>query len=241
MATPYKQSTESKKEQVAAMFDSIAGKYDFLNHFLSAGIDIVWRKKAIAMLQEYSPRIILDVATGTGDFAIEAMSLKPEKIIGIDISEGMLNVGRKKIKKKNLDKIIEMKLADSEKIPFPDNIFDAITVGFGVRNFENPSSGIADMYRVLKPGGTLVVLEFSKPEKFPVKQLYHFYFNNILPFIGKIVSKDNTAYTYLPESVGDFASGNGFLNLLDSNGFKNTSCRPLTFGIASIYVGKKQQ
>lgn len=236
---PYKEKTTGKKEQVAEMFNSISGKYDFLNHFLSLGIDILWRKKAVKLLEKDQPKTLLDIATGTGDFAIEALKLQPEKVIGVDISEGMLEVGREKLKKKKLDHIIDLQLGDSEKLLFDNNIFDAVIVSFGVRNFENLEMGLADMYRVLKPGGKTVILEFSKPTKFPFKNIYNFYFKSILPKIGRLVSKDQAAYTYLPESVQAFPDGNGFLNVLNKVGFKNTRCKPLTFGISSIYIGEK--
>ncbi|MBI2279301.1 MAG: bifunctional demethylmenaquinone methyltransferase/2-methoxy-6-polyprenyl-1,4-benzoquinol methylase UbiE [Bacteroidetes bacterium] len=236
---PYKEQTSGKKEQVATMFNNISKKYDFLNHFLSLGIDILWRKKAIKLLKELQPKIILDIATGTGDFAIEALSLKPTKIIGIDISEGMLAVGKEKIKSKGLDNVIELQLGDSENLLFDDNYFDAYTVGFGVRNFEHLEKGLAEMLRVLKPNGRAVILEFSKPKTFPVKQLYNFYFNHILPTIGKLVSKDNAAYTYLPESVNAFPEGDEFVNILNKLGYKNVQAIPLMFGISSIYTATK--
>ena len=237
---PYKEKESGKKEQVAEMFNNISHRYDFLNHFLSLGIDIQWRKKAVKMLKEDQPRQILDVATGTGDFALTALKkLNPDKVVGVDISKGMLEVGREKIKKRGLEDRVELHLGDSEGLPFDENIFDAVIVAFGVRNFENLSQGLADMCRVLKPGGKLVVLEFSQPTKFPVKQLYQFYFRYILPTIGKVVSKDNAAYTYLPESVHAFPFGEAFLRKLESVGFTETVCKPLTFGISSIYVGSK--
>jgi demethylmenaquinone methyltransferase/2-methoxy-6-polyprenyl-1,4-benzoquinol methylase len=238
---PYKNKNSTKKAQVAEMFDNISPKYDFLNHFLSLGIDILWRRKAIKMLkkEQPNPKLILDVATGTGDFAIEALKLNPDKVIGVDISEGMLDFGRQKLRKKKLDHKIELLSGDSENLEFSDNYFDAVIVSFGVRNFENLSEGIANIYRVLKPEGTLVVLEFSRPKMFPFKQLYNLYFQNILPLIGKLVSKDNAAYTYLPESVRAFPDGKDFLTVLDTNGFHNTQCKTLTLGISSIYIGKK--
>ncbi len=236
---PYKDKESGKKQQVADMFDNISPKYDFLNHFLSLGIDIRWRKKGIKLLKEIQPKSILDIATGTGDFAIESLSLNPDKVVGVDISEGMLEVGRKKLKKRKLEDRITLQSGDSENLPFEDNMFDAIIVAFGVRNFENLEKGLAEMYRVLRPGGKVVVLEFSKPKSFPFKQLYNFYFKNILPTIGKIISKDNSAYTYLPESVKSFPDGKNFTLKLDTLGFKKTECRPLTFGISSIYTGIK--
>jgi len=236
---PYKDKNTSKKEQIAAMFNGISDKYDFLNHFLSFGIDILWRKRAIQTLKKNQPKLILDIATGTGDFAIEALSLKPRKIIGIDISEGMLSVGRKKLIKRNLTNKIELLTGDSEALPFKDNLFDAIIVSFGVRNFENLEKGLSDMLRVLKPGGKLVILEFSKPKSFPFKQIYQFYFRWILPEIGKLISKDGAAYTYLPDSVEAFPDGDNFLNILNKIGFQKSQCTPLTLGISSIYSGSK--
>lgn len=236
---PYKEKDTAKKEQVAEMFNNISGKYDFLNHFLSLGIDILWRKKAIKLLKKDKPKLILDIATGTGDFAIEALALNPDQVIGVDISEGMLEMGRKKMKKRGLDNKIELRLGDSEGLLFEDNKFDAIIVSFGVRNFENLEKGLADMCRVLKPGGKVVVLEFSRPKRFPFKQIYNFYFKAILPKIGRLISKDSAAYTYLPESVGAFPDGDNFLKVLQKVGFKETKCKPLTFGISSIYTGVK--
>ncbi|MBD8488055.1 bifunctional demethylmenaquinone methyltransferase/2-methoxy-6-polyprenyl-1,4-benzoquinol methylase UbiE [Echinicola sp. CAU 1574] len=236
---PYKDQQEGKKAQVANMFNNISKRYDLLNHLLSLGIDITWRKKAIKMLQKDQPKLILDIATGTGDFAIEALALNPEKVIGVDISEGMLAEGKKKIKNKKLDHLIELQMGDSEKLLFEENKFDAVIVSFGVRNFENLEKGLADMFRVLKPGGKVVIIEFSKPKKFPLKQGYNFYFKYILPQIGKLISKDQSAYTYLPESVQAFPDGDDFLTVLKKVGFTNTKCRPLTFGISSIYIGEK--
>lgn len=246
VVTPYNISDRSKKQQVAEMFNNIAPRYDFLNHFLSLGIDILWRRKAIRLLKKsfsgknssHAPRL-LDIATGTGDFAIEAMALDPEKVTGVDISEKMLAVGKEKIKKLSLENKIELLPADSEALPFENNSFDAITVGFGVRNFENLEKGLSEMHRVLRQNGSAVILEFSKPEKFPVKQLYHFYFKNILPLAGKIISKDNRAYTYLPESVSAFPHGKVFLEIMKKNGFRNVRQVPLSFGIASLYIGEK--
>jgi demethylmenaquinone methyltransferase/2-methoxy-6-polyprenyl-1,4-benzoquinol methylase len=236
---PYKDQDGSKREQIAQMFDNVSHRYDLLNHVLSGGIDILWRKKAIKMLRAEAPQTILDIATGTADFAIEALALKPKKIIGVDISEGMLSYGRQKIKKIGMESVIELRSGDSENLPFDDNSFDAIIVSFGVRNFENLSKGLSDMNRVLKPGGTCLVLEFSKPTKFPFKQFYNFYFKNILPLVGKLISKDSAAYTYLPESVQAFPDGQDFLSIYQQAGFKNTKWIPLTFGISSIYWGKK--
>jgi demethylmenaquinone methyltransferase/2-methoxy-6-polyprenyl-1,4-benzoquinol methylase len=236
---PYEQEAE-KKQQVSKMFNNISGKYDFLNHFLSAGIDRRWRKKAIAALKDIQPKIILDVATGTADLALEAQKqLKPEKIIGIDIAVKMLDIGRGKINKKGLDEIITLEEGDSEKLPFEDNSFDAVIVAFGVRNFANVEKGLEEMIRVLRPGGKCVILEFSKPKVFPVKQLYNFYFSSILPGIGRLTSKDKKAYSYLYESVQAFPEGKNFEQLLQKLGLNHTTCEALTMGICSIYSGTK--
>lgn len=229
----------SKKEQVADMFNNIAPKYDFLNRFLSAGIDKKWRKRAIKELGKENPKIILDVATGTADFAIEALKANPEKIIGIDISAKMLEIGKEKITQKALNNKIELILGDSERLPFENNTFDAVTVAFGVRNFENLKQGLAEIFRVLKPNGTLLILEFSNPRKFPVKQLYRFYSKFILPTLGWLISGDKAAYTYLPESIKAFPDGENFLHICQSIGYTETKWIPLTMGICSIYVAKK--
>lgn len=236
---PYKDVQANKKAQVATMFNSIAGKYDFLNHFLSAGIDIYWRKKAVQIMGRSQPKFLLDIATGTGDFAIEALKLNPDKVIGIDISEGMLKVGQDKIRNKNLTSKIELQLGDSENLTFADNSFDGTMAAFGVRNFENLEKGLTEMHRVLKPGGRIVVLEFSKPKSFPLKQVYNFYFKQILPVFGKLISKDQAAYTYLPESVQAFPDGPEFISILKKVGFNTTEWHPLTFGISSVYTGLK--
>ena len=238
--TPYQDSNAGKKEQVARMFNNISGTYDFLNHFLSLGIDIIWRKKAIHMLLKDKPKLLLDVATGTGDFAFEAIKiLKPDQIIGVDISRGMLDVAEEKIAKRGLAQVFQVRLGDSEQLLFDSDTFDAVTVAFGVRNFENLEKGLSDIWRVLKPGGKVLILEFSKPKKFPIKQLYNFYFKYITPTIGKLFSKDKNAYTYLPESVAAFPDGTDFTTLMTKVGFKVAACRALTFGICSIYTGKK--
>jgi len=236
---PYKGQATGKKEQVATMFDNISPKYDLLNRVLSFGIDVHWRKRAIRLLKPYRPKTILDIATGTGDFAIEALLLGPDKIVGVDISEGMLAVGREKIRRRKLEGRIQLQLGDSEKLAFPDNSFDAVIVSFGVRNFENLARGLTDMHRVLNPGGVCVILEFSKPRSFPFKQLYHFYSHQILPLVGKAVSRDDAAYRYLPESVQAFPDGSDFTRILENVGFTATQCIPLTFGICSIYTGRK--
>lgn len=236
---PYKDNNKGKKEQVTNMFNKVSKRYDLLNHLLSLGVDIIWRKKAIKLLRKEQPNQILDVATGTGDFALEALSLKPERIVGIDISEGMLEVGRQKMKKKGVEDIIQLQLGDSEDLPFPDKQFDAVIAAFGVRNFENLEKGLAEMHRVLKPGGMLVIIELSKPRVFPFKQLFNFYFKTILPKIGKGISDDSSAYTYLPASVQEFPDGDRFLSILQNVGFKQTKCKLLSLGISSIYTGKK--
>ncbi|MBB5636248.1 demethylmenaquinone methyltransferase/2-methoxy-6-polyprenyl-1,4-benzoquinol methylase [Pedobacter cryoconitis] len=238
--TPYQSATITKKEQVTTMFDNIAGTYDFLNHFLSIGIDILWRKKAIRELSALKPQHILDVATGTGDLAFEAIKiLHPKKVTGVDISAGMLEVARKKIAERNLQDVFSVEIGDSEGLKFEDNHFDAITVAFGVRNYQNLEQGLSDMLRVLKPGGKVVILEFSKPVAFPVKQLYNFYFKYVLPVFGKIFSKDARAYTYLNESAVAFPDGKSFIAVMDKVGYKTTKYRPLTFGISTIYTGIK--
>jgi len=236
---PYKEKDQSKKKQVADMFNNISKRYDLLNHVLSMGIDILWRKKAVRMLKPFEPKIILDIASGTGDFAIEASSLKPNKIFGVDISEGMLEVGRKKVKAKKLSNVIEMQLGDSENLSFEDNYFDAVTVAFGVRNYENLKLGLSEMLRVMKPEGHVVIIEFSKPSKFPVKQIYNFYFKSILPRVGKMISKDSSAYEYLPESVSAFPHGQAFIDIMQEVGFTEAKAIPLTVGISSIYWGSK--
>lgn len=237
--TPYS-GPETKKEQVASMFNNISGTYDFLNHFLSLGIDIIWRKKAIKELLKDQPQKILDVATGTGDFAFESIKiLRPRQIIGVDISAGMLEVAKKKINERNLSQVFSVQLGDSEGLHFEDNTFDAITVAFGVRNYENLEKGLTDMLRVLKPGGKVVILEFSKPRNFPIKQLYHFYFKYATPFFGGLFSKDKKAYAYLEESVQAFPDGSNFTALMEKVGYKNTKYRSLTFGISAIYTGIK--
>lgn len=237
--TPYKDSNKSKKEQVAEMFDNVSGKYDFLNHFFSLGIDHLWRKKAINIISKYNPKKILDIATGTGDFAIAALKLNPKEIIGVDISEGMLEKGREKIKKRKLDNLISLNYGDSENLLFDDSSIDAITIGFGVRNFENLEKGLKEMFRVLKSGGVVAILEFSKPKKFPMKQGFGFYSKYIMPTIGNAISKDSTAYTYLPESVEAFPEGKNFEDILLKLGFKNINSHKLSGGIATIYIGEK--
>ncbi len=232
--------TQGKKQQVRTMFNKIAHRYDFLNHFLSAGIDHSWRRKAVGLLGRAHPATILDVATGTADLAIEAVRIGPERIVGIDIADDMLEIGRKKIGKKGLASVITLESGDSEALRFDAHTFDAAMVAFGVRNFEDLEKGLSEMHRVLKPGGMILVLEFSKPGKFPIKQLYNFYFRYILPTLGRLISGDKGAYTYLPDSVGAFPAGQEFLDILAKVGFREGRHIPLTFGIASIYQGLKK-
>lgn len=236
---PFKNSELTKKQQVASMFDSIAYRYDFMNHFLSGGIDVYWRKKAISELSIIKPRNVLDVATGTGDVAILTQQLlEPERIIGIDLSEGMLQLGRQKVAKLGLSDKIELLKGDSEIMKFADNTFDAITVAFGVRNFENLGKGLAEMHRVLKPGGKLMVLEFSKPGK-GLQGLYNLYMKVVAPAVGKFVTKNRDAYRYLNDSVQAFPEGRNFLGILEKTGFKSTYLKRLSFGISTIYCGSK--
>jgi len=237
---PYKDSPLSKKEQVASMFDTISGNYDNLNRVISFGIDVKWRKKVLQIVAESNPKTILDIATGTGDLAILMSQTNAERIIGLDISAGMLEVGRKKIQAENLSNRIEMVLADSESMPFEDNYFDAITVAFGVRNFENLEKGLVEILRVLKPNGVFVILETSIPEKTPYKQGYTFYSKNILPIIGKLFSKDNVAYGYLSESAANFPYGEALNNTLKKIGLIAVVAVPQTFGVATIYSTSKK-
>lgn len=237
---PYNSGSASKKEEVAEMFNNISGRYDFLNHFLSVGIDKIWRKKAIRELKDLKVERVLDIATGTGDFALAALKLKPKEIVGVDISSGMLEVGKEKMKRKGVDKIVRMELGDSEDLPFENDYFDGITVGFGVRNFENLEKGLGEMLRVLRPGGKAVVLEFSKPRRFPVKQLFGFYSKRMIPFFGRLISKDKRAYTYLPESVAAFPEGSDFEAILEKVGYTSIRSRKVSGGIATIYTGIKQ-
>ncbi len=240
--TPFKDSSLSKKEQVAGMFDQIAFRYDFLNRFLSGGIDTRWRKLAIKEIKELQPQKILDVATGTADVAIMTNKLlKPVTIIGIDISEGMLEIGRKKVAKLLLNKQIELQQGDSEAINFDENTFDAITVAFGVRNFENLRKGMAEMLRVLKPGGKLVVLEFSRPRQSIFKGFYNLYMRVVTPGIGKLISKNREAYQYLNDSVQKFPEGNNFLTIMTEVGYTATYLKTLTGGICTIYCGSKNK
>lgn len=237
--TPYDDPERGKKAQVAEMFDAISEGYDAFNHMLTLGIDIRWRKKAVQMLRPYKPETVLDIATGTGDFAIEAKALKPKKIVGVDISEGMLEVGRRKMKKLSLDALIEMRAGDSEQLPFEDGSFDAITVGFGVRNFENLDAGLREMARVLAPGKAAVVLEPAYPERFPAKQMFELYFKGVVPMIGRAFAKDKSAYEYLPNSVKAFPNGKDFTDICLKNGFSKAKWTPLTMGACSLYLLEK--
>lgn len=233
---PYKESDADKKAQVAEMFDNIAHRYDFLNHFFSLGIDIRWRKRVIKMLKGLPAERILDVATGTGDMAFELMELEPTHLDGVDISAGMLDIGKQKIKKRGLEDRMTFTVGDSEDLGFDDDSFDIVTVSFGVRNFAHLDKGLRELNRVTKGGGKLCILEFSKPEKFPLKQLFGFYFKFIMPVVGRLVSKDNAAYTYLPESVKAFPYGDAFAERLKHAGFQSVVQRPVTGGIATIYL-----
>ena len=237
---PYKNKKNSRKQQVTEMFDNISENYDFMNRLMTFGIDVKWRKKVVKMVAETNPKYILDIATGTGDFAIMLSKIKPEKIIGLDISKGMLEIGKKKIKEKGLENLIEMVWGDSENLPFDDNSFDAVTVGFGVRNFEDLDKGLQEIYRVLRPGGIFAVLETSQPEKFPFKQGYKFYSKYVIPFLGRLFSKDKKAYEYLPESAKAFPYGEAFNNILRKNQFISVQNYPLMFGAASIYKAFKK-
>jgi demethylmenaquinone methyltransferase / 2-methoxy-6-polyprenyl-1,4-benzoquinol methylase len=228
-----------EKSEVRQMFNHIAPRYDLLNSMLSLGIHKSWKRKVIRLYKHDHVKSFLDVATGTADLAIKAVSLKPESIYGVDISADMLAIGEEKVKKLGLENLIKLTVGDSEMLPFEDNSFDAVTVGFGVRNFENLEKGLAEMYRVLKPGAKVVILEFSTPTKTPFRQLYKFYFANILPLIGRMISGSRTAYQYLPDSVSKFPAGRDFLSIMESVGYSDTACKQLTWGIASIYTGKK--
>ncbi len=237
--TPYKASEEGKKKQIESMFDNIAPKYDFLNHFLSFGIDKIWRRRAISLLKSLESPVLLDIATGTGDLAITATRLKPQSITGVDLSAEMLKVGKQKVAQKGLTELITLLQGDSEDLPLNDNTFDAATVAFGVRNFENLNKGLNEINRVLKPGGKFVVLEFSNPSTFPFKQLYTFYSKYILPWWGGLFSKDRAAYEYLPESVAAFPEGQKFVDELNKSGFKALKVWKQTFGVATIYFSEK--
>ncbi|MEN8124428.1 MAG: bifunctional demethylmenaquinone methyltransferase/2-methoxy-6-polyprenyl-1,4-benzoquinol methylase UbiE [Bacteroidota bacterium] len=232
---PYKDSELGKKEQVTQMFDNVSTNYDFLNRVLTFGIDVSWRKKVVEIVAKQKAKHILDIATGTGDLAIMLTKINPEKVVGLDLSPGMLDIGKKKVAEKNLTNKIEMVLGDSEKLPFDDHTFDAVTVGFGVRNFENLEKGLHEIYRVLKPKGSFVVLETSQPTKFPIKQGFTFYSKYVIPTIGKLFSKDKNAYSYLPESAAAFPYGDAFNNILLKTGFNSSKVITQSFGVATIY------
>lgn len=237
---PYKDSELGKKEQVAQMFDNISGNYDGLNRVISFGTDAKWKQKILKMVALKQPSSILDIATGTGDLAILFAQTTAEEIIGLDISQGMLDIGKKKIQEKNLDSKIKMVLGDGENIPYPDNYFDVITVAYGVRNFENLEKGLSEILRTIKPGGQLIILETSVPTKFPFKQGYAFHSKFILPTIGKLFSKDKSAYTYLSESANEFPFGEALNNILRKIGFIDVKHLPQTFGVATIYHASKK-
>jgi demethylmenaquinone methyltransferase/2-methoxy-6-polyprenyl-1,4-benzoquinol methylase len=243
MVKPYANNEQSKKEQVARMFDNIAPKYDFLNHFLSLGIDVYWRKKAVRLLKQKfqgrSPEQLLDVATGTGDLALELLQLNPQHVHGVDIAPKMLELGREKVKDKSLEDKVTLQEGDAAQLAFEDNQFEGVTVAFGVRNFDQLEQGLAEMYRVLKPGGMLVIIEFSRPKMWPFKQIFNLYFRYILPRIGRMISGDKQAYSYLPASVLAFPEGHEFLKILQKTGFKTTHHYSLTLGICAIYTGTK--
>ncbi len=230
---------KGKKERVRTMFNDIAPKYDLLNHVLSMGIDIQWRKKVRRLLATIHPEKILDIATGTGDLAIELAKLKPREIIGADIAVDMLKIGEEKVKAKKLDNIIEMEPGDSESLRYDDNYFDAVTVAFGVRNYENLLKGLKEMNRVMRPGGLVAILEFSKPHGFPFRNIYNFYFKNILPGVGRMVSKNDEAYTYLPDSVQKFPENKDFMEVMAQAGYQHIKQQRLTFGIATLYSATK--
>lgn len=236
---PYKDSNLSKKEQVATMFDNISKEYDGLNRVISFGIDVKWRKKVVDLVDKQNPSNILDIATGTGDLAINLAKTNAQQIVGLDISEGMLDVGRTKIDKLNLNNKIEMISGDSENLPFKDNMFDAITVAFGIRNFENLEKGLSEILRVLKPNGIFVILETSVPTKTPFKQGYNIYTKGIMPLIGKVFSRDKSAYSYLSKSAVAFPYGEALNNILEKIGFINATALPQTFGVATIYLASK--
>ncbi len=236
MVIPYKEKDSGKKEQVAEMFDHVSNKYDLLNALFSLGIDSFWRKKAIRLLSDVNSTRHLDIACGTGDFAIEALKLNPEKVSGIDISKGMIAEGQKKIAKKGLEHVIDLKYGDAENMLFADHTFDTITVGFGVRNFEDLEQGLSEIRRVLQPNGKVAILELSNPRVFPIKQLYDFYSFTIVPFLGWLIAKDKPAYVYLPKSIREFPDGERFLSILRKVGFKKTSQKRMMFGIVSIYI-----
>jgi len=228
-----------QKQYVRSLFDSIARRYDLLNHLLSGGIDLYWRRRAIEHLRDLHPSRILDVATGTADFAVAATRLRPSMVVGVDISEEMLGQGRKKITAKGLDAVVTLQWGEAERLPFEDGTFDAAIVAFGARNFEHLAAGLAEMRRVLRPGGRILVLEFSRPDGVPFRQIFFFYFRHVLPVIGRIVSRNKEAYAYLHDTVMAFPEGKEFLSILTGVGFASPAAERMTFGIASIYKGTK--
>ncbi len=238
--TPYG-TGKNKKEEVRQMFDSIAGSYDFLNHALSLNIDKIWRRRLIRHIKKYNPKRILDVATGTGDLALASLRLDPEKVTGVDIAKGMIEIGRKKIEARGEQDRLNLVEGDSENLPFSTGEFDAVMVAFGVRNFEDPQKGLNEMGRVLKPGGVVAILEFTMPVHFPIRPMYCFYFKRVLPLVGKVISKDFSAYRYLPDSVEAFAQGEDFTFMMKSAGFEQIGYKSQSFGIAAIYYGLKKQ
>ncbi len=237
---PYKEKQAPKTEQIAEMFDNISGKYDFFNHFFSLGIDKIWRNKVRNIVKNIPHSQILDVATGTGDLAIALSKLEGTNIIGVDIADKMLDVGRQKVLKKKLEGRVDLRNGDSLNLPFDDNQFDAVTVAFGVRNFENIGQGLSEISRVLKENGKIIVLEFSNPKKFPVKQLFKFYSRKLMPSVGKLMSKDSRAYSYLPESVQAFPTEDKFAKIIEENGFTNATYENVSGGIAAIHVATKK-
>ena len=239
MNRPLHEEHAAKREYVRLMFDGIATHYDFLNHFLSSGFDILWRKRAIRLLRDYHPKLILDVATGTGDLAVEAARSLGTQVVGVDISERMLDLGREKVSQKGLDRLVSLKRGYAEHLDEADNIYDAVTVAFGVRNFSDVNKGLGEMFRVLRGGGVAMILEFSKPRVFPFRQIYGMYFERVLPFLGGMVSRSRESYDYLPRSVREFPDDTAFLDILHSAGFVETRQTRLTLGIATIYLGTK--
>lgn len=230
---------ENKTAAVRSMFNSIAHSYDFLNHFVSFGIDFYWRRKAIALLKPFRPQQILDIATGTGDFAISTLTLKPAEVIGVDIAEEMLRLGREKLRRRGLDGLIKLQVGNAEELQFSDNSFDAVTIAFGVRNFENLERGLSEIHRVLKPRGAALILEFSRPKAFPFKQVYSFYLQRIVPILGGAISHNRDAYEYLPQTVAEFPDVESFSRLLKKTGFAGAQRHSLTFGTVSIYLAIK--
>lgn len=236
---PYQDKNSSKKTQVRQMFDGISPQYDLMNRIISGGIDVKWRKNVVAILEGKNPKKILDVATGTGDLAVALLSTQATEIVGIDISQGMLDLGKEKVKKNQWDKKIKMKIGDSENIDYPNDYFDAVTVAFGVRNFENLDKGLSEILRVLRPEGDLIVLETAVPQNFLLRQFYLLYTQSVMPIMGWIFSRDKSAYQYLSDSAAAFPHGKAFNNILAKNGFIKIEDIPQTLGVASIYRAQK--